>query len=181
MWSSWWTKWHRVWSSPSTSVSTVIILPTVPHSSIVIIWDWYNRPNSGRHTKRAQSHPILQMKKNTNVLLAPWYEEVREWGYSCAHSSTLWVVSFTTQPLYPRGNVAGTHFTVGWVGSRISLTQWQRECPCPYREPNRQPIVSHCIDWAIPDHQCCEVRNIIDSNMRNSSFSDHTCLPYLVF
>jgi hypothetical protein len=34
----------------------VLIPPTPPHSSS-IIWDWYNRPNSGRRTKWTQSHP----------------------------------------------------------------------------------------------------------------------------
>jgi hypothetical protein len=30
--------------------------PTAPHSSSSIIWDWYNRPNSGRSANRTQSH-----------------------------------------------------------------------------------------------------------------------------
>jgi hypothetical protein len=35
----------------------ISILPTAPHSSSSIIRGWYNRPISGRRTKRTQSHP----------------------------------------------------------------------------------------------------------------------------
>jgi hypothetical protein len=37
-----------------------------PQSSSSIIWGWHNRPNSGRSTRRTQSHP---MRKKNNTLL----------------------------------------------------------------------------------------------------------------
>jgi hypothetical protein len=40
----------------------ILIPPTAPHSSSSIIRGWYNRPNSGRRTKRTQSHPTPRTK-----------------------------------------------------------------------------------------------------------------------
>jgi hypothetical protein len=65
MWELWWTKWHWGRFSPSTSVFLPIRIPPIaPQSSISIIWGWYNRANSGRSTKGAQSHPMRKIIKN---------------------------------------------------------------------------------------------------------------------
>jgi hypothetical protein len=40
----------------------------------------------------------------------------------------MWIVSFTTQPLYPRGKSLDTHRILGWVGSRAgldALVKWE--------------------------------------------------------
>jgi hypothetical protein len=42
---------------------TILIPPTAPHSSSAIIRGWYNRPISGQHTKRTQSHLTPRNKK----------------------------------------------------------------------------------------------------------------------
>jgi hypothetical protein len=47
-----------------------VILPTVPHSSS-IIQDRHSKPNSGRHTKWTQSHPIRRNLKKKQITLTP--------------------------------------------------------------------------------------------------------------
>jgi hypothetical protein len=50
-----------------------IRIPTIA-PQLSIIWGWYNRPISGRHTKWTQSHPTPREKKNlqtTKFFLAP--------------------------------------------------------------------------------------------------------------
>jgi hypothetical protein len=46
-------------NSYSTDCSTVITI------IIIIIWGWYNRPNSGRRTKWTQSQPVRKIKKKS--------------------------------------------------------------------------------------------------------------------
>jgi hypothetical protein len=71
MWDLWWTKWHWGRFSPSTSVfcantnstdySRIIMI------IIIIIWNWYNRTNSGCGTKWTQSHSMREGRKNNLV------------------------------------------------------------------------------------------------------------------
>jgi hypothetical protein len=138
MWDLWSIKWHRVRISPTTSVSTAIILPTTPQSTIVSISGWNNRPNRGRHTNRVAS------PQPTNVLnLAPRYEEVWESGGIAARilQHGVWPASRPSR-FTPEEKTPGTHSIVWWAGSRISLTQWQREYPCTHQESNRQYILT---------------------------------------
>jgi hypothetical protein len=55
-------------------------------------------------------------------------------------TSWRWVVSFTPWPLYPRGNIPGTNWTVGWVGPRIDRDVGGGEKSCPYRDSNSHPL-----------------------------------------
>jgi hypothetical protein len=62
-------------------------------------------------------------------------------------TSQRWVVSFTPQPLYPRGKAPGTHWIGGWVGPRAGLDDVGRENSWPYRDSNSdltvvQPVAS---------------------------------------
>jgi hypothetical protein len=63
MWDLWRGNWHWGRFSPSTSVSPANLHPT-DCSTIIIIWGWYNRPNSGRCTKWTP-HP-MRKKKSTD-------------------------------------------------------------------------------------------------------------------
>jgi hypothetical protein len=44
-----------------------IRIPPIPEQSIIIIWGWYNRSNSGRSTKWTQSHPMKEGKKGIEL------------------------------------------------------------------------------------------------------------------
>jgi hypothetical protein len=54
----WWTKFHWCKFRPSTSAS-----PANSHSTdcSTLIWDCYNKPNSGRSTKWTQCHPMRKI------------------------------------------------------------------------------------------------------------------------
>jgi hypothetical protein len=58
---------------------SILIPPNSPHLSS-IIRGWYNRPNSGRHTKWTQSHPHpKKLKKKKN-----WQQNLTDSGPNCA-------------------------------------------------------------------------------------------------
>jgi hypothetical protein len=62
------------------------------------------------------------------------------------------MVSFTPQPLYPKGKIPGTHWVGGWVDPTVGLdTVVKRKIPSPRRESNPdhpivQPVASRYID-----------------------------------
>jgi hypothetical protein len=67
------------------------------------------------------------------------------------------VVSFTPQPLYPRGRAPGTHWIGGWVDPRTGLEELEKRkfLTLPgYRDsnsdPSVQPVASRYIDYATP-------------------------------
>jgi hypothetical protein len=63
-----------------------------------------------------------------------------------------WVVSFTSQPLYPQRKSPGTHWIGGWVGPRAVLDMVvKRKIPSPHWEWNRrtlivQPVAQRCTE-----------------------------------
>ena len=61
-----------------------------------------------------------------------------------------WVVSTTSQPLYPWER-PGTQCIAGWVGPRAGLDGWGKSRQPPGFNPRTaQPVASRYTDWAIP-------------------------------
>jgi hypothetical protein len=73
---------------------------------------------------------------------------MEERRYGSTHSEPragwAWVVTFTPQPIYHRGNVLGARCTGGWLShGRSGHFVEETEISCPYRESNHDFSVSH--------------------------------------
>jgi hypothetical protein len=104
-------------------------------SYLQMIWCFW-RPQNSICNNKGKAKLSLRL---TDYALC--HEDV--WGSGCVELCILdlgtrwrWVVSITSRPLYPRGKSPGTYWVGGWVGSRTSLDDVEKNlAPIGTRTP----------------------------------------------
>jgi hypothetical protein len=122
---------------------------------------------------------MMNKGKKLKVKLSRCLTNEGVWGSVCIYqhyldlwNSWMWVVSFTSRPLYPRERASGTHCIGRWVDPRAGLDDMESENSWPYRDSNPdlsvvQPVASRYTDCASPAH---------DDEQKPTETHNHTVL-----
>jgi hypothetical protein len=121
---------------------------------------------------------IRKGKVKFSLVLTNWelrHEDVR--GSGCIDPRILdlrkswgWLVNFTPQPLYPRGNWFHTHWIKGWVGPRTGLDHVEIRKSCPHRDSNFDPSAARLVASRYTDGAVLYTGRALKVESRNSSW-----------